>query len=621
MDGRLKTLDNTARQLSSSMSTLGLGLTAALTAPIALAGRTAVKAAAEFEQARVAFGVFVGDAEQGAKVFEDIANLAAETPLDLSSLQRASQILLATGAAGDDLVGTLTMLGNASRGNAALLQRMALNFSQVATQGRLTGRELRDFAVAGVPLIQTLAEQFGKTEAEIQKMVSAGKIGFDDVAKAFQAMTGEGGKFDGLMKKMSQTLGGLWTTAVDNVRIALAGLVEDVLPSLKTFLQQVIDISKSLRRLSPEFKRIIVVAALLAAVLGPALLIVAKLISGFLALKALMALAGVALKPLLISLGVVLAKVMLVVGVFEVLRRVSVTTWQDLGTMALSFAKQLIGFFVNIRQNWTLLTDWWRNNWAALLHDLINNFLMLLKNLVTNFGVLIQKIGAIFSGLFNSSLSAFADFFLGILILVGQWGDAAVKAIAAVGTRIFNILVAAIKAPFSSEISFDDVVAEAGKILDDVGAIGQELANNTDQSIKDITNAWGTIGEGIERELKKTDPFKSLKDGFQKTFEDLPKFLTDFEFFLDRAQDKAKEIQDSVSVDTGAESPSTRLAEALEAGSREAFALLGSSTSVDENKKTQDRIRRNTETTAKVLTDIKSTGIRTDAKVVSGALF
>ena len=69
------------------------------------------------------------------------------------------------------------------------MSRLALNYGQVITQGHLTGRELRDFQVNGVPILEALSESLGKTKSEIKDMISSGEISANDVTRAFDVMT------------------------------------------------------------------------------------------------------------------------------------------------------------------------------------------------------------------------------------------------------------------------------------------------------------------------------------------------------------------------------------------------------------------------------------------------
>jgi hypothetical protein len=88
-------------------------------------------------------------------------------------------------------------------------------------------------------------------------MVSAGDVGFSDVVLAFQSMTGEGGRFNGLLNKMSETLSGKWTTAVDNIKLALASIVEPILPELKQLLGWVIAFGQEVQKLKGPISAIV----------------------------------------------------------------------------------------------------------------------------------------------------------------------------------------------------------------------------------------------------------------------------------------------------------------------------------------------------------------------------
>ncbi len=86
------------------------------------------------------------------------------------------------GIVADNLLHTLKSLGDVSAGLSVPISRLALNFGQVKTQGKLTGRELRDFSIAGVPLISALVDvlndmggttqMVGETSKKVNKEVN-----------------------------------------------------------------------------------------------------------------------------------------------------------------------------------------------------------------------------------------------------------------------------------------------------------------------------------------------------------------------------------------------------------------------------------------------------------------
>ena len=223
--------------VNKGMLAAGAGITA-----IGIAGAAAVggliKLSGEFEQTTIAFTTMLGSGEEAQKLLKELADFASKTPFTITGVEQNAKQLLAMGIEVDDLLPTLKSLGDLSAGLNVPLNRLALNFGQVRIQGKLTGRELRDFAVAGVPLVSELSKNLGVAESKIAEMVSAGDIGFADVEKAFQTMTGEGGKFYDLMDKQSGTFLGKVSNIQDSF-IKLARIMGEIfLPTAKYVAEQ-----------------------------------------------------------------------------------------------------------------------------------------------------------------------------------------------------------------------------------------------------------------------------------------------------------------------------------------------------------------------------------------------
>lgn len=177
------------------------------------------------EQTNIAFKVLIGNEEQAKELLTDIQDLAAETPFEFPELAKGAKMLSAYGTEAAKIVPTLTMLGDVSSGLSVPLEQLTLAYGQVRAANRLTGAEMRQFINAGVPLAEELAKMFNTTQAEIKDMTEEGKISFADVEQAFANMTGEGGKFEGMMLKQSQTAAGLRSTLKDNLLVTLKELI------------------------------------------------------------------------------------------------------------------------------------------------------------------------------------------------------------------------------------------------------------------------------------------------------------------------------------------------------------------------------------------------------------
>jgi tape measure domain-containing protein len=175
-------------------------------------GKAALVSAAEYEQLKISFTTMLGSAEKADKLLAKLAGFADVTPFDTDQVNRVSQSLLSFGFSAEQLIPTLTKVGNVSAGTKKDFGELAVIYGQVKVAGRLMGGELLQLTQAGVPIIKELAKNMGVAETQIKGMSEAGKIGFKDVEKAFETMSGEGGIFFNLMEKQSASTFGKWST-------------------------------------------------------------------------------------------------------------------------------------------------------------------------------------------------------------------------------------------------------------------------------------------------------------------------------------------------------------------------------------------------------------------------
>ena len=184
----------------------------------------AILSASQVEKWALSFEVMTGSVMKGTFALKELALFEKTTTLQLPDIIENAKQLKAMGIELESIVPTMKTLGDVAFGLSVPLSRLALNFGQVRSQGKLTGRELRDFAMAGVPLVDELSKNLRISKDEIGKMVSAGKIGFKDVENAFRTMTSEGGTFADIMSKGTKTFAGqvsLYQTEVFKLKAAI----------------------------------------------------------------------------------------------------------------------------------------------------------------------------------------------------------------------------------------------------------------------------------------------------------------------------------------------------------------------------------------------------------------
>lgn len=196
----------------------------------------------EMEQYTTSLEVMLGSASKASAMIEKMRDFAAKTPLTLENVISGGSLLMSYGVDESNLIDTMTKLGDLARGNAEKMDRITLAYGQMLAKGKVTGEELMQMAEAGVPLQTALAESIGVTGEEFSKMVSAGKVGIDDLNKAITGLTTGNGKFAGMMEKQSQTMHGMLSTLLDNLSEFMRKMGEGAFGEVKSALQEASDL-------------------------------------------------------------------------------------------------------------------------------------------------------------------------------------------------------------------------------------------------------------------------------------------------------------------------------------------------------------------------------------------
>lgn len=207
----------------------------------------------EFQKLEVAFGTMLGDTSKANELMAQLTRTAAITPFGLQDVAGGAKQLLAYGLAADKVNDTLIRLGDISAGLSIPLGDLVYLYGTTMTQGRLFTMDLRQFMGRGIPLAEELAKQFGVTKDEVAGLVTAGRVGFDQVQKAIESMTNAGGKFGGLMEAQSKTIGGQISNLEDAVDMMFnelgktsEGLINTALSTASALVENYESVGKSL---------------------------------------------------------------------------------------------------------------------------------------------------------------------------------------------------------------------------------------------------------------------------------------------------------------------------------------------------------------------------------------
>ena len=222
-----------------------------------------VQTGGEIVQQHVALRSILGDVQKADELFAQTQQLALQSPFKFGELNRDVKQLAAFGVEANDLYDTTKRLADIASGLGVDFGRLGLAFGQVKARSWLDGKELRQFAYAGLPLLQKITELYnseGKngrknyTQADVKKMISGRQVSFEDVQKVLWRMTDEGGQFYNMQLVLSETLLGRWNKLIDAWDIMLGKFAEgkNVIGGTFSFIiNRVTDLVLALDKLSP----------------------------------------------------------------------------------------------------------------------------------------------------------------------------------------------------------------------------------------------------------------------------------------------------------------------------------------------------------------------------------
>ncbi len=281
----------TLKGFGDTATSLGTGLSTAVTLPLIGLGGTALKTASDFEQLEVRLKTLTGSAEAGAEQFQRLQQFSAGTPFQLQDLVKANNTLLGFGLSADEAFTSLQQLGDVSSATGADLQSIAIAFGQSSAEGKLFTRDIRQFINQGVPAVDLLANSMGVARSEVFTLAEQGKISFQILQEAIAQSTQEGGKFAGATKAQSQTIAGLFSTLKDNVALALGELGNEIarvfnldvlIPEITSKINTITNVFKNL---DDDVKRRLISLAGVLGVGGPVLLAIGVLVKAVMAIS------------------------------------------------------------------------------------------------------------------------------------------------------------------------------------------------------------------------------------------------------------------------------------------------------------------------------------------------
>lgn len=220
-------VSNAAARITGSIATLAGGIATAV-------AKTGVSFNSLKENASIAFNTILKDGEKAEEFLQTLQKFAQETPFTFRGLIEQSQFLLATGFKLEELIHTLTVLGDTmsalGKGEDGL-RMVALALSQMRNSAHLMSQDMMQLTNQGIPAWQMLADAMHMSVEEVRELTGKGGIGGED---AFQKiMGGLTGRFGGGMESAKGSFSQLLSNLKDTFDIKAGEITKPLFDSLK----------------------------------------------------------------------------------------------------------------------------------------------------------------------------------------------------------------------------------------------------------------------------------------------------------------------------------------------------------------------------------------------------
>jgi tape measure domain-containing protein len=341
---------------------------------------------------------FTNNAQTTASVIAEIKDHAEKTTFTRLGLAQATRNMMAYGLSAKSTIEHMKMLGDVAGGSEMRFDRLAYAMSQITSNGRLQGNELRQLTEQGFNPLETMSRVTGRSMLELRKMMEAGAISADHVTEALKIETSAGGRFANMQKQMANTLPGVRNQlkeTAQNLKMGFISAIEkDLVYAMKTvigylklfeqYLQTPAGKAMAIRMV--EIAKNVFVAAVAFHAIGFAMAslmwwsqsvfsMLNRIVFVFRALATgISLLVSIVTSPFaLIVVGAIAAGLAIAYVASQIWGPNSVyDAFLNLYNTAMWFFNSVSGFLYNFGHNWSVISKWLLDNWATIIPDMMD---------------------------------------------------------------------------------------------------------------------------------------------------------------------------------------------------------------------------------------------------------
>lgn len=274
---KMESISSKAKSIGDKISGIGTSLTVGVTAPLAIAGKSMVDAASDFDENLNKISVAFGDNADEVKAWADTATqsfgLSMNQALEATSL--FGDMATSMGISQSEAASMSTSLAGLA-GDMASFKNIGIDEAMTALNGVFTG-ETESLKQLGIVM----------TEVNLQEFADGLGLVYDDMTQAEKVQL----RYNYVMAMSKNAIGDYARTSdgtansmrtfqasVENLAITLG---QNLLPIVTPIIQKATEMVNAFAAADPELQQLVLKIAGIAAVAGPALLVIGKMVSVF----------------------------------------------------------------------------------------------------------------------------------------------------------------------------------------------------------------------------------------------------------------------------------------------------------------------------------------------------
>ena len=274
---RMESISSKAKSIGDKLSGMGKTLSLGVTTPLTIAGKRVVNAASDFDENLNKISVAFGDSADDVKAWADTATesfgLSMNQALEATSL--FGDMATSMGISQSEAASMSTSLAGLA-GDMASFKNIGIDEAMTALNGVFTG-ETESLKQLGIVM----------TEVNLQEFADGLGLVYDDMTQAEKVQL----RYNYVMAMSKNAIGDYARTSdgtansirtfqasVENLAITLG---QNLLPIVTPIIQKATEMVNAFAAADPELQQLVLKIAGIAAVAGPALLVIGKMVSVF----------------------------------------------------------------------------------------------------------------------------------------------------------------------------------------------------------------------------------------------------------------------------------------------------------------------------------------------------